>query len=317
MKCESWTKKEIEILSTFYLDHTAQECIDEFGLNRTAKALQKKARELGIQKNKRWSKEEEELLRYHWAYSDMETLLNTFPNRTYSQLMNKAKLLKVKSSIKRKRHGSLDFLDTLTKQSAYWWGFIMADGHLSPRGELCICLSGKDKEYLNVLAAHLKCNTTLRMKSGGFATNETEFVDLRIQDKKFQEKWYSILEYVNPKTYNPPKLDVFYTKELLVYFLIGLIDGDGSIWVSNQTETNYGSISLRIEVHKNWEDRFKELFNKIAELYNINFNIRTSSKGYIKAEIASRKDLEELYKYIDACDYMPRKWDKVKAFMLQ
>ena len=193
----------------------------------------------------------------------------------------------------------------------------MADGHLSPRGELCICLSGKDKDYLKVLAEHLKCKITLRIKSGGFSKENSEFVDLRIQDKKFQEKWYSILEYTNPKTYNPPKLDIFYTKDLLIYFLIGLIDGDGSIWISNQTEANHGSISLRIEVHPNWKDRFIELFSKIEELYGIRFNIKTSNKGYVKAEIASRKDLEKLYMYIDNCNYMTRKWDKVKAFMSQ
>lgn len=315
MKCESWTEKEIEILNTFYLDHTAQECIDEFGLNRTVKALQKKARELGIRKNIRWTKEEEELLKFHWENSDMETLLNALPNRTYSQMMQKAQILKVTSKVKRKRQGSLNFLDNLTKNSAYWWGFIMADGHLSPRGELCICLSGKDQDYLKVLANHLKCKTTLRIKSSGYSEDKTEFIDLRIQDKKFQEKWYSILEYTNPKTYNPPKLDIFYTKDLLIYFLIGFIDGDGSIWISNQSDTCHGSIALRIEVHPSWEDRFKELFSKIEEFYNIKFNIRTSSKGYIKAEIASRKDLENLSKYIDDCDYMPRKWNKVKAFM--
>lgn len=317
MKCKNWTEKEIEILHTFYLEHTAQECIDKFGLNRTVKAIQKKARELGINKNKKWSKEEEDLLRFHWENSDKETLLNTFPGRTYSQMMNKAKLLKVTSKVKRKRLGSLDFLDTLTKESAYWWGFIMADGHLSPRGELCICLSGKDSDYLKVLANHLKCKTTLRIKSGGFSTENSEFIDLRIQDKKFQEKWYSILDYKNPKTYNPPKLDIFYTKELLIYFLIGLIDGDGSIWISNQTEINHRSISLRIEMHPSWENRFMELFSKVKEFYNIKFNIKISSKGYIKADIASRKDLETILPYLDGCDYMSRKWNKAKTFMSQ
>lgn len=317
MKCENWTEKEIEILNTFYLDHPAQECIDEFGLNRTVKALQKKARELGIQKNKRWTKEEEDLLKYHWENSDMETLLTALPNRTYSQMMNKAKILGVTSKVKRKRQGSLSFLDSLTENSAYWWGFIMADGHLSPRGELCICLSGQDQDYLKILANHLHCRTTVRIKSGGFSKENSEFIDLRIQDKKFQEKWYSILEYINPKTYNPPKLDVFYKKNLLIYFLIGFIDGDGSIWVNNQTETNHGSIALRIEVHPNWKDRFKELFSKVEEMYEIKFNLKTNSKGYIKAEIASRKDLEKLSKYIDKCDYMVRKWNIVKAFMSQ
>jgi hypothetical protein len=314
MKSESWTDEEIKILHTYYLDHSAQECIDEFGLNRTPKALQKKARELGIHKNKTWTEEEIELLKYHWQYSDMETLLNALPGRTYDQMMNKAQLLKVKSQIKRKRQGSLDFLDNLTPQSAYWWGFIMADGHLSPGGVLCFCLSGKDQDYLKVLAEHLKCKTTLRIKSGGFSKENSEFIDLRIQDKKFQEKWYSILEYINPKTYNPPKLDVFYKKDLLIYFLIGLIDGDGSIWISNQTETCHGSISLRIEVHPNWHDRFVELFSKIDEFYNIKFNIRMSNKGYVKADIASRYDLEKITKYLKDCDYMHRKWDKALGF---
>lgn len=31
------------------------------------------------------------------------------------------------------------------------------------------------------------------------------------------------------KTYFPPNLNIFFKKEYLVYFLIGFIDGDGSI----------------------------------------------------------------------------------------
>ena len=316
MKCESWSEKEIEILNTYYLDHTAQECIDEFGLNRTPKSLQKKARELGIQKNKRWTEEEETLLKYHWENSDMETLLKALPDRTYSQMMNKARFLHVTSKVNRKRLGSLKFLDDLNEKSAYWWGFIMADGHLSPKGELCVTLSGKDKDHLQILAQHLKCQVAIRVRSGGFTVNPTEFIDLRIQDKKFQEKWYSILSYVNPKTYNPPRLEIFYKENLLVYFLIGLIDGDGCIWTSHQSETHHSSIALKIEVHPSWEERFIELFSKVNEMYDIKFNIKINNKGYVQATIASRKDLEKLYKYTTKCDYLARKWEKVKASML-
>ena len=58
-----WTKKEIEILQTYYLEHSAEECIRKFNLTCTVKALQKKARELGINKNYGWTEEEIEILK--------------------------------------------------------------------------------------------------------------------------------------------------------------------------------------------------------------------------------------------------------------
>ena len=70
-------------------------------------------------------------------------------------------------------------------------------------------------------------------------------------------------------------------------------------------------------MHPSWENRFMELFSKVKEFYNIKFNIKISSKGYIKADIASRKDLETILPYLDGCDYMSRKWNKVKTFMSQ
>ena len=43
---------------------------------------------------------------------------------------------------------------------------------------------------------------------------------------------------------------------------------------------------------------------------------KINNKGYVQATIASRKDLEKLYKYTTKCDYLTRKWEKVKTFML-
>lgn len=48
------------------------------------------------------------------------------------------------------------------------------------------------------------------------------------------------------KTYFPPDLSVFLTKENLIYFLIGFIDGDGCI----QYRLNH-STSCMISIHTN------------------------------------------------------------------
>lgn len=316
MAVELWTEKEIEILKENYLDYTVKELKEKFFPNRTEGAIKKQKDKHGLKKNRTWTPEEIELLKHHWVNSDMETLLAAFPGRNYNSLMCKAGQLKIKSETRRNRIGSLDFLDNLTPQSSYWWGFIMADGHLSPKGELVIGISGKDKDYLQVLADRLKCNLHYREKTKcGFTTDDSSLAEIRMGDKKFIERWYEKLSYINPKTENPPKLDIFYEKDLLVYFLIGFIDGDGSIWRSHNTETNIGSIALRIEIHPTWEERLREICNKMDELYNIHFNVRISSKGFVKAEIASQSDLFKLYKYIDKCDYLERKWNRVKEFI--
>lgn len=48
------------------------------------------------------------------------------------------------------------------------------------------------------------------------------------------------------KTYFPPDLSIFMTKENLIYFLIGFIDGDGSV----QYRPKKGA-TCTITVHKN------------------------------------------------------------------
>lgn len=315
-----WTKKEIEILQTYYLDHSAEECIKKFNLTCTVKALQKKARELGINKNSSWTEEEIKILKQLWPIAkSKKELIDALPKHSHNSMMCKAQELGIKAKINRKRIGSLEFLNQLNSKSAYWWGFIMADGCLTPKGELCITISDKDLEYLSVLQSHLNCNLYHTFKvCSGFST-ESGFVTIRIQDKEFQNNWYDKLNYINPKTSNPPNLNIFYTPELLIYFLIGLIDGDGSIWRSNQTSTNKGSLSIRIEMHPNWKYTLEELFQKIYEFYGIKFNIRMSKRGYVKAEIAGIEHIKKLYTFVkkENCDFLDRKWHHVIEFLSQ
>jgi len=245
---------------------------------------------------KKWNTEEIDLLKIHWESSSMTELLNHFPNRKYTSLMLKARELGIKSKIKRKRKGSLDFLDIVNIRSSYWWGFIMADGHLTKKGELIIQLNRKDETHLNKLALLLNTKTRIIKEN---------FVLLRIQDKNFGEKWLEVFNIKTPKTYTPPNLSIFYNKELLIHFFIGLIDGDGCIWESKKW------LNLRIELHSNWFTELQLISNKLKEFYNIDSKVKITKKGTSKLEINTKKDLKILKEYTKDNECLERKWSKL------
>lgn len=243
----------------------------------------------------KWTQQEDELLRYHWENSIMEILMKTFPNRTYNSLMCRAQKLGIKSAIKRKRKGSLDFLNNLNLLSYYWWGFIMADGHISHKGELVITLSKIDKDHLLRLAKHLERDIQER---GNFCI-------LRIQDSRFGKKWLNDLKIVGPKTYFPPDLTIFLNKDALLSFFIGMIDGDGCIW-----ETK-GWLNSRIELHGSWLATLQLISSKLKEFYDIDCKVKMTKRGTSRLEINTKKDLKILKDYIKNVEYLERKWSKL------
>lgn len=258
----------------------------------------------------KWTNEEIELLKVHWPKATMEELISVFPNRKYNSIMQKAGQLKVKSETNRARRGSFEFLDNLNKNSAYWWGFIMADGHISKRGELAISISSKDKDHLLKLANHLNTKIITRLSKNSYNNGFHEMSNLVLGDKVFGKKWLSILEINDKKTYYPPNLNIFLNKELFIYFFIGLVDGDGCIWLNGNKKNPWPN--LRIELHINWFDTLQLISNKLKEFYDIECKVKVTKKNTSKLEINTKKDLNILKEFSNNClDKLERKWFKL------
>lgn len=104
-----------------------------------------------------WTEKEINLLKVKWPSATTEELLNSFSGRTYKAIAEKARGLKISANECRRRKGSLKYLDLdeLTPEKAYWWGFIMADGHITKRGGLNIQISEKDFEHIKQLGDRL------------------------------------------------------------------------------------------------------------------------------------------------------------------
>lgn len=250
----------------------------------------------------KWTPEEITLLRNKWqtALSKQE-LRESFPNRTHSSLMNKARELDIRSNHKRKRKGSLEFLDTLSIESCYWWGFIMADGHITNKGELIISIHKSDESHLKILSK--KLNTGIH-----YQPSKPNLCRVSIQDCNFGNKWLKLLEIDGPKTYFPPNLNVFFTKENLLPFLIGFIDGDGCIWESKKW------LNLRIEIHGNWISKLEKISELLNQFYEIKSKTGKNKRGYAQLTINTKENLIKLRDYVKTIPYfLNRKWDKLNV----
>ena len=228
----------------------------------------------------KWMPNEDKELVHHWQYSDMETLLNTFPRRSYNSLMLRARVLGVTSKRQRKRIGSFDFLNNITPNSAYWWGFIMADGHLSKANALIIQLSAKDKTHLEKLSSKLGVKIRdCESPSNAFTNEPSSFCRLFLQDKDEVTKWKLLLGISGKKTYEPPTLDMFFTEQLFAPFFVGFIDGDGCIWNASGFNKQLNYPNIKIEVHKSWLGTLSKFKHHLSAFYQIAAKVLESKKG--------------------------------------
>lgn len=302
-----WTDNEINILKQYYPISGLTECIKLLP-NRTKSAIKKKAHELQIHCNFKWTNENNEKLRDLWYNASKQELLDAFPNLSYNAIQYQAcERMKFSHNINRRRQGNLNFMNNLNnKEVYYWWGFFMADGCISARNEFIISLSNKDKHNLQLLAD--KLNTNVREHEANSTFGKYMNCYIRIGDKSFCEKWLKTFNLINKqKTYNPPDISIFYDKIYLIYFLIGFLDGDGCISKSRN------SISISISNHISWKSLYIELFNLINQYYNINFHLRIDNHNCIQAYFSRKNDVIKLYNYAIQCtDILHRKWDRIK-----
>lgn len=296
-----WTKFEIEILKHEFPNGGIYKCLELLPyLSKTQ--IKNKLESLKIRSNryKSWTDEEIELLYKVWETASSEDLEKLFPNRKLESLQNKANALGLKCKVNRQNKNNLKILDleNLTPNTAYWWGYIMADGHISERSIIC---NSKDKEYLmklsNLLNAKIHCRNYINQYNGKMS----EIYKFSVDNKNLISKWRSILNIENSaKTYFPPNLNVF--NNLFIYFFIGFVDGDGCIW-------NPKYPALKIELHKSWLSNLEWMKTKLHELGFVSAKTKIGNKNTAVLTIGNRDDIINISSYCKEVDYMERKWD--------
>lgn len=194
---------------------------------------------------------------------------------------------------------NLDKLLDLSLQSFYWVGFILADGSFSKfRFELG--LQESDLEQLERFKEYINYNKNIKHRQS------TKSYRISFSNRESIPKFMQFFGFNYRKTYDPCNFSSFdnYSKEQLLALLIGIIDGDGCISKSGN------ALYISITAHKNWENFYNSLINKINIDFHINYINNTDT---ICIRTGKQSNLQFLKQFIlkNNLQVLNRKWNKI------
>lgn len=199
-----------------------------------------------------------------------------------------------------------------TKEFVYYLGFLWADGSVYRKG---IRLEIIETDMLDLLSYFMKINfinfkTHRRTRSGCKPQMSLYFCNCKLYDS-----FFSI--YFNKKSTSSPKslIDVIPTN-LINYFYLGLIDGDGCFYISKNKNTQF-SISSCFE--QDWS-HIEELFKLLSiKTYKVNRRVnKNNNNSQSSIRITNYDDIYKLYRFIYPNELeigLKRKYDKCRMII--
>lgn len=302
-----WSQEDIEFISKNYGNMSAKKLSDK--LKRTIPAIRSTAMRLKINCKKyvEWTTEEVKLLQEIYPVKQKCEILEYFPKRKWSNIKAKAKSFGIKRKSRNLELINADLNVLLKKEnvSAYWLGFLLADGHFSKLDRLVLTLSELDEGHLMKFCNFIryKEKTCKRIKNKVYVS---------VMDKNIVRQIKSMYDINNQKTYFPPNLSTFKSMDddFLISLFIGFVDGDGCIQHRKLAKTK----TLTVKCHHSWLDILNYFVSRISDLVGEKIPIgKLDSRGYAKIMISRNLHLCFLKKKTLLLDLptLKRKWDKI------
>lgn len=266
--------------------------------------------------NVKWKEDEVNILKYilsvKTGHDAKLSLIEKIPGKSWIQIRNKSRDLKInKFGIGSSRKENLKSLLSIdTKEKAYLFGLFISDGFINykdgyPSG-IGFEISEKDEEFYENLLSNLnlrfiKCKRkNKRRKTVSFTINDT------LNTTRFKE----IFDIPNNKAQNPinlERLNKIIGNYLFLFFIAGIIDGDGSIRKSEV---------IQIEIHKNWIKELEYIENFIYRYFNRPKKRQLSkitNRGFSRLTISNTLLNRHFKKYLlsENIKIMDRKWSRI------
>ena len=226
---------------------------------------------------------------------------------TKSSITNKAFSLKITNNTQNKNRGNINLFENInSEESAYWLGFIYADGYIIKNEEdkkhhnyeLGIELQESDITHLEkfnkIFNNYYKITTRARKMDSLDILNGNE-VSNRLNKT-------CLIRIYNKKIVN----DLINNNDMFIHFLRGYIDGDGSYVVDSKNR-------YIISIQGNNKECFEFISNKLLTDFNISSYISKDRECW-KLNIRKKSDVLKLIDLMfnNANIYLDRKYDKVK-----
>jgi len=240
----------------------------------------------------RYTEQETRYLLANYATEQKDVIL-THIHKSWHSIQKKAHKLKIKRfniQNKGKNYGKYSRLLNNEPETFYWIGLLMADGHFDKRGFISISL--KDREHVNRFRRYL-------------GLPESNVFVLTISDRLVFDELTSRYGVGSNKTYEPCVLTSFIdNNDAFFSFIIGFIDGDGSIDKKG---------GIRIKCHSSWLDnitammRFLDVNNPGARIDKKGLGLAALNKRDVCREIKKRAlDLN--------LPLLTRKWSRIDEY---
>lgn len=254
-----------------------------------------------------WTDEEDCRLAELYPRAERSVLDAEFA-RSYGSLKTRASRMGIRRLIREERPGTTD--GALSKLSwdwpisAYWNGFIFADGSYGGLhgNRLCIGLSSVDSSHLERFASwvgHGSVRTSADRASVKYGV--VDHITIPELRRKFDLR--------PAKTYNPPGHLPYCDRTLLRSWLVGFIDGDGYLRKQTGRKTSF----LQVTSHMSWMDFLRSLSDELHFGY-----CKTRINGVPGAEYASlnsaaHNEIVALKRFAirHSLPFLERKWSKV------
>ena len=200
----------------------------------------------------------------------------------------------------------------LTNQNCYWGGFIAADGNVAKsNGSLTISLQKQDSNHLQTFLDHLNSDYLIHY---GKSKQIYEYAHINICSEEIMQdlkKWFNIVP-AKSLILKEPNID-WNDKALIDSYIIGLIDGDGSIgWqkVKNKSDRFYIHIVGTPEVLNFVKRRFEEILGKSTSNLHFDSKFKGNTCTIRVSDLNAR--ILFLHFYNIPIYKLERKWSKEK-----
>ena len=194
------------------------------------------------------------------------------------------------------------FFDEWNELSAYWLGFIFADGHLSNDNKLDICI--KDKEHLEKFKANINSTHSITIRT----INNNDYYRIGIMDSHLGNKLRQ-LGVTSNKTYGwtLPNVPIDYMN----HFIRGLFDGDG-----NFNNRKYRPVVRLVSYDVSILENLIEIIKCQIPSVENHIRIYSYENRVPELNISSKEVVKEFldWLYKDATVYLDRKHDKYLGF---
>lgn len=249
-----------------------------------------------------WDKEKDKILSLYFQDNLSSNEIGKLYGCYGSTILNQFRRWNIKT---KRRYNSIynvdeDFFSIIdTEEKAYWLGLLFADGHISKKDKVMLCM--KDLDIIEKFKKSLNSNHPIKYDS-----YNNPYINIGC--KQICNDLRRI-GFNNQKSYDVDfnKILSFIPKELLHHFVRGMFDGDGSIKIYeypylNKPQYHFGYTGLKNVCE--FIQTFLGFNNKLVQEGKFTYTCKTRDLEKIK----------EIYKilYKDAHIYLDRKYETFK-----